>query len=98
MLKTCATVILNSLKSNNSKTSLGRWSSVTREQSEKRAIRASNDHCGDCNNLKLIELEWILDEKKLNKPKKNLLKPDKVDSCRICGSIYHITENCPEKK
>jgi len=98
MFKTLSAVILNSLKSNPAKTSLGRWSSVTCEQSEKRAVRASNDHCGDCTNLKLIELEWIFDEKDLDEAKKNLPKIDKVDSCNICGSIYHITENCPDKK
>ena len=96
MFKALSAVILNSFRSTPFKTSLGRWSSVTRKQSENRAMRASNDHCGDCTNLKLIELECILDENEVKESKKQL--PDTGPyRCNFCGSMYHTSKECPNK-
>lgn len=96
MFKTLSAVLLNIFKTTPPKTSLGRWSSVSYKQSENRAMRSSNDHCGDCTNLKLIDLDWVLDEEDIKEATKKL--PDTGPyRCNLCGSMYHTSKECPNK-
>jgi hypothetical protein len=95
MFNLLKTVIHNSIKNQNVKTKLGRWSNVSCDQSKRRAIWSSIDHCGKCDDhLNMIELEWILDDKQIKEAHELTGTP----KCTICGSIYHLTKDCPTLK
>lgn len=96
MFKILSKILLNSFKGNHPKIPLGRWAPVSYKQSQNRAMRSSNDHCGDCTNLKFIDLDLFLDEKDSKEAIKEL--PDTGPyRCKTCGSMYHTTKECPNK-
>lgn len=96
MFKTLSTILLNSFKGNHPTIPLGRWAPVSYKQRENRAMRSSNDHCGVCTKLKLIDLDWILDEEDIKETMKQLADNGRY-RCNLCGSMYHTTKECTNK-
>ena len=88
MLSMIKNIIVNSIKYKQPKTTLGRWSSVTKPQQQKRAEMASVDHCGTCSSDYIKNKEWTF-YKEIPTDTCNI-------ECAICKSTLHETKECPE--